>query len=168
MLYICIFSNKFDLKQTIRVLHSKLDHFINISKICCVALKRSSLHESVSKFTQKKIFMRMTPAYYCTVKITAASSFIVQARFSITIIKKYCGKNWRLQSQKWEGISCQFLPPGPHVIKLFTVVIYCYSMVILSFCVIKQHYLCYNCRMARNIYNIEFSLEWRWITVVWQ
>ncbi len=33
------------------------------------------------------------------------------------------------------------LPPGPNVIKLFTAVIYCRSMVIPSFCVIKQHYL---------------------------
>jgi hypothetical protein len=31
--------------------------------------------------------------------------------------------------------------PGPNVIKLFTAVIYRHSMVILSFCVIKQHYL---------------------------
>ncbi len=31
--------------------------------------------------------------------------------------------------------------PGPNVIKLFAVVISCHSMVIQSFCVIKQHYL---------------------------
>jgi hypothetical protein len=31
--------------------------------------------------------------------------------------------------------------PGPNEMKLFTVVIYCHSMVIPSFCVIKQHYL---------------------------
>jgi hypothetical protein len=35
-----------------------------------------------------------------------------------------------------------------NVIKLFTTVIYCHSMVILSFCVIKQHYLGNYCRMA--------------------
>ena len=30
MLYICIFSNKFDLKQTIRVLHNINNYFVNI------------------------------------------------------------------------------------------------------------------------------------------
>ncbi len=29
--------------------------------------------------------------------------------------------------------------PGPNAIKLFTAVIYCHSMIILSLCVIKQH-----------------------------
>ncbi len=38
----------------------KLDHFINISNICCIALKRSSLQERESKFTPKKSFMRST------------------------------------------------------------------------------------------------------------
>ncbi len=33
-----------------------------------------------------------------------------------------------------EGLS-----PGPNVIKLFAAVIYCHSMVILSFCVIKPY-----------------------------
>jgi hypothetical protein len=33
----------------------KLDHFTNISNICCIALKRSSLQERVSKFTPKKV-----------------------------------------------------------------------------------------------------------------
>jgi hypothetical protein len=55
------------------------------------------------------------------------------------------------------------LAPGPNVIKLFTAVIYCHSMVIQSFCVIKQHYVGNYSRMAvnyyRNIYNIEFTLE---------
>ncbi len=55
------------------------------------------------------------------------------------------------------------LNPGPNVIKLFTTVIYPHSMVIQSFCVIKQHYFGNYCRMAvnyhRNIYNIEFTLE---------
>ncbi len=36
MLYICIFSNKFDLKQTIRVLHNR--HKINNGKIICAIL----------------------------------------------------------------------------------------------------------------------------------
>jgi hypothetical protein len=55
------------------------------------------------------------------------------------------------------------LGPGANVIKLFTVVIYHHSVFILSFCVVKQHYLGNYCRMAityhRNIYNIEFTLE---------
>jgi hypothetical protein len=46
------------------------------------------------------------------------------------------------------------LRPGPNVIKLFTTVIYCHSMVILSFCVIKQHYLGNYCRMAVNYRGI--------------
>ncbi len=54
-------------------------------------------------------------------------------------------------------------PMGPNVIKLFTVVIYRHSMVIQSFCVIKQHYLGNYCRMAvndhRNNYNIVLTLE---------
>jgi hypothetical protein len=42
------------------------------------------------------------------------------------------------------------LSPGPYVIKLFTAVIYCHYMVILSFCVIKKYY-CGNYRgMAIN------------------
>jgi hypothetical protein len=53
---------------------------------------------------------------------------------------------------------------GSNVIKLFTAVIYHHSMVIPPFCVIKQHYLGYYCTMAvnyhRNIYNIDFTLEW--------
>ncbi len=39
---------------------------------------------------------------------------------------------------------------GANVIKLFTGVIYHHSMVIPSFCVIKQHYLGNYCRMAVN------------------
>jgi hypothetical protein len=42
--------------------------------------------------------------------------------------------------------------PGPTVIKLFTAVIYCHSMVISPFCVIKQHYLGNYCGMVVN-YN---------------
>ncbi len=55
------------------------------------------------------------------------------------------------------------LTPWPNVINLFTAVIYCHSMVIPSFCVIKQHNLGNYCRMVVNyhinIYNIEFTLE---------
>ncbi len=51
---------------------------------------------------------------------------------------------------------------GVNLIKLFAAVIYRHSMVMPSFCVIKQHYLGNYCRMAvnyyRNIYNIEFTL----------
>jgi hypothetical protein len=43
---------------------------------------------------------------------------------------------------------------GPNVIKLFTAVIYCHSMVIPSFCVIKQHYLGNYSRMAINYRGI--------------
>ncbi len=39
---------------------------------------------------------------------------------------------------------------GYNVIKLFTAVIYRHSMVVPSFCVIKQHYLGNYCRMAVN------------------
>ncbi len=46
------------------------------------------------------------------------------------------------------------MPPGLNVIKPFTAVIYCHFMVILSFCVIKQHYLSYYCRMAVNYHRI--------------
>ncbi len=53
--------------------------------------------------------------------------------------------------------------PGPNVIKLFTAVIYHHSMVISSFCVIKQDYLGIYGKMVlnyhRNICNIEFTLE---------
>jgi hypothetical protein len=52
---------------------------------------------------------------------------------------------------------------GPNVIKLFTAVIFRHSMVIRSFCDVKQHYLGNYCRVAvnyhTNIYNIEFALE---------
>jgi hypothetical protein len=44
--------------------------------------------------------------------------------------------------------------PGPNVIKLFTMVIYHHSMVILSFCVIKQHYSGNYCGMAENYHGI--------------
>jgi hypothetical protein len=45
-------------------------------------------------------------------------------------------------------------PPGANVIKLFTAVIYNYSMVIPSFCVIKPYYLGNNCGMAVNYHGI--------------
>ncbi len=44
--------------------------------------------------------------------------------------------------------------PQPNFIKLFTVVIYRHSIVIPSFCVIKQHYLGKYCRMAVNYCGI--------------
>jgi hypothetical protein len=75
-----------------------------------------------------------------------------------------------MQWSSFQKSMSKFMPksfmrstPGPNVIKLFTVVIYRHSMFILSFCVIKQHYLGNYCRMAvnyhRNIYNIVFTLE---------
>ncbi len=45
-------------------------------------------------------------------------------------------------------------PPGPNVINFFTMVIYPHSMVILSFCVIKQHYLGNYFRMMVNYHGI--------------
>jgi hypothetical protein len=44
--------------------------------------------------------------------------------------------------------------PRPNAIKLFTVVIYCHSMVIPSFCVTNQHYLGNYWRMAVNYCGI--------------
>jgi len=44
---------------------------------------------------------------------------------------------------------------GPNVINIFTAVIYCHSMAILSFCVIKQHYLGNYRRMAVNYCGIK-------------
>jgi hypothetical protein len=51
------------------------------------------------------------------------------------------------------------LIPGPNVLKLFTAVIYCHSMVIPSFCVIKHYYCSKYHRMAvynpnKKFYNI--------------
>jgi hypothetical protein len=61
------------------------------------------------------------------------------------------------------GVVNEKVSPGPNVIKLVTAVIYRHSMVMPSFCIIKQHYLGNYCRMAvnyhRNIYNNEFTLE---------
>jgi hypothetical protein len=45
-------------------------------------------------------------------------------------------------------------PPGGNVIKLFTVVIYHHSMVILSFCVIKMYYPGNYNGMAVNYHGI--------------
>ncbi len=44
--------------------------------------------------------------------------------------------------------------PGANVIKLFTAVSYCHFMVIPSFCVINQHYLVNDYRMAINYCGI--------------
>jgi hypothetical protein len=67
-----------------------------------------------------------------------------------------------LYGSPWKNLSLQD-ETWAYVIKLFTMIIYCHSMVIPSFCVIKQHYLGNYCRMAvffhRNIYNIEFTQE---------
>ncbi len=46
-------------------------------------------------------------------------------------------------------------PPGANVIKLFTAVIYCHSMVIPSFCVIKLYYLGNYHGMAVNYQGIK-------------
>jgi hypothetical protein len=46
------------------------------------------------------------------------------------------------------------LAPGLNVIKLFTTVIYRHFMVILSFCVINQHYVGNYCRMVVNYSGI--------------
>ncbi len=47
------------------------------------------------------------------------------------------------------------LQPGANVIKLFTMVIYCHSMVIPSFCVIKLYYLGNYHGMAVNYHGIK-------------
>jgi hypothetical protein len=47
------------------------------------------------------------------------------------------------------------LAPGANVIKLFTAVIYCHSMVISSFCVIKVYYLGNYHGMAVNYHGIK-------------
>ncbi len=47
------------------------------------------------------------------------------------------------------------LAPGANVIKLFTAVSYCHSMVISSFCVIKLHYLGNYHGMAVNYHGIK-------------
>jgi hypothetical protein len=44
------------------------------------------------------------------------------------------------------------MAPGANVIKLFTVVIFCHSMVMLPFCVVKQ----YNHKMAVNYQGKNF------------
>jgi hypothetical protein len=47
------------------------------------------------------------------------------------------------------------LSPGAYVIKLFTAVIYCHSMLIPSFCVIKLYYLGNYHGMAVNYHTIK-------------
>ncbi len=65
---------------------------------------------------------------------------------------------WRRRSAARNRASGQSLPqygrPETNVIKLFTVVIYRHSMVILSFCVMKQHYLGHYCGMGVNYCGI--------------
>jgi hypothetical protein len=69
-------------------------------------------------------------------------------------------------------LRVQVQPSEANVIKLFTVVIYCHSIVVLSFCVIKFYYLGNYCGMAVNyhwpmeanlntavIYHIILTLE---------
>ncbi len=48
----------------------------------------------------------------------------------------------------------QVLPPGPYGIKLFSEANYHHSMVLPSFCVIKQHFLGNYCGMAVNYHSI--------------
>ncbi len=54
----------------------------------------------------------------------------------------------------YRGIFITFAP-GANVIKLFTVVIYCHSMVIPSFSVIKLYYLGNYHGMAVNYHGIK-------------
>jgi hypothetical protein len=56
------------------------------------------------------------------------------------------------QQNKTRPSNIEF--PGFNVIKLFTAVIYHHSMVMPSFCVIKQHYIGNYCRMAINYCSI--------------
>ena len=60
----------------------------------------------------------------------------------------------RMASPCFTTMPPLLIPPGPNAIKLFTVVMYRHSMVILSFCVIKQHYLGNDCGMAVNYHGI--------------
>ncbi len=46
--------------------------------------------------------------------------------------------------------------PGAKVIKLFSMLIYCHSMVLLSFCVIKQNYHGNHNRMVLNYHSRKF------------
>jgi hypothetical protein len=53
------------------------------------------------------------------------------------------------------AIKCFILQaPGENVIKLFTMMIYCHSMVTLSFCVKKLYYLGNYCGMTVNYHGI--------------
>jgi hypothetical protein len=58
------------------------------------------------------------------------------------------------KDQEFLKTALKIFNPGANVIKLFTAVIYCHSMVIPSFCVIKQHYLGNYCRLAVNYRGI--------------
>ncbi len=64
MLYICIFSNKFDLKQTIRVLHNR--HFVacfNVTK--CLVIMTTVVSCQNSKFK----LHRKAKAAACTINM---------------------------------------------------------------------------------------------------
>ncbi len=50
--------------------------------------------------------------------------------------------------------------PVADVIEPFTAVICCHSVVIPSFFVIKQYYLCNNFGMAVNYHSIFITLDW--------
>jgi hypothetical protein len=53
----------------------KLYHFINISNICCIAMKRCSLSWGVSKFTQKK-FYEIDPWDQCYNRMSVIYEFL--------------------------------------------------------------------------------------------
>jgi hypothetical protein len=74
--------------------------------------------------------------------------------------------NILLQFMVWQQFGLLFLKfgqiffqssgrPGANVIKIFTAVIYCHSMVIPSFCVIKLYYLGNYHGMAVNYHGIK-------------
>ncbi len=66
---------------------------------------------------------------------------------------------FNIENVKMPPVFLPYVRPGSNVIKLSSMVIYRHSMVIPSFCVIKQHYLGNYCRMAVNYSrNIEFTL----------
>jgi hypothetical protein len=53
-------------------------------------------------------------------------------------------------------LGCGYDPSGANVIKRFTVVIYCHSMVLLSSCVLKHYYYGKYHRMAVNCHDKKF------------
>jgi hypothetical protein len=79
------------------------------------------------------------------------------------LICKYWTWLKRFAREKYASIVCLvikikakilILTSGPNVIKLFTAVIYCHSIVILSFCVIKLYYFGNYRGMAVNYHGI--------------